>query len=48
MINLIEELADLMQERVNTAVSYPREWGEDAIHQWSAEKIDFYLKEGTK
>ena len=36
------------KERGNTAVFYPREWGEDAFHQWSPEKIDFYLKEGTK
>ena len=36
------------KERGNTAVLYPREWGEDAFHQWSPEKIDFYLKEGTK
>ena len=36
------------EERGNTAVFYPREWGEDAFHQWSPEKIDFYLKEGTK
>ena len=36
------------KERGNTAVFYPREWGEDAFHQWSPEKIDFYLEEGTK
>ena len=48
-INWIE-LTDEFQneERGNTAFFYPREWGEDAFHQWSPEKIDFYLKEGTK
>ena len=30
------------------AIDFDREWGEDAFHQWSPEKIDFYLEEGTK
>ena len=29
-------------------IDFDRECGEDAFHQWSLEKIDFYLKEGTK
>ena len=36
------------KERGNTAVFYPREWGEDSFHQWSAEKIEFFEKEVTK
>ena len=36
------------KERGNTAVFYPREWGKDALHKWSAEKIEFFEKEATK
>ena len=36
------------EERGNTAVFYPREWGEDSFHQWRAEKIKFFEKEVTK
>jgi hypothetical protein len=32
------------KDRGNVAVFYPREWGENAFCQWSAEKIAF-LKE---
>ena len=36
------------KERGNTAVFYPREWGKDALHKLSVEKIEFFEKEGTK
>ena len=44
----LEAFSGFLPIRKGTKSPLVSTWGEDAFHQWSPEKIDFYLKEGTK